>query len=72
MSEDTLLRMKGPFFGIGLTVLRCERKEGKMFSPSTQKATSIGFVHNKADDIQTEGKVALQSILQIFTIICSL
>jgi hypothetical protein len=31
MSEDASLRMKGPFFGIGPKVLRCERKEGKVF-----------------------------------------
>jgi hypothetical protein len=31
-------------------VLRSERKEGKVFSPSAKKATSICFVHSKADN----------------------
>jgi hypothetical protein len=26
-------------------------KKGRCFSPSAQKATSIGFVHNKADTL---------------------
>jgi hypothetical protein len=37
-------------------------KKGRYFSPSAQKATSIGFVHNKEDDTQMKGKIALQSI----------
>jgi hypothetical protein len=44
-------------------------KKGRCFSPSAQKATSIGFVHSKADNAQMKGKLALQSIykyLQLF------
>jgi hypothetical protein len=37
-------------------------KKGMCFSPSAQKATSIGFVHNKTDIIRMKGKIALQSI----------
>ena len=37
-------------------------KKGMCFSPSAQKATSIGFVHSKADDIWMKDKLALQSI----------
>jgi hypothetical protein len=37
-------------------------KKGRCFSPSAQKATSIGFVHSKADDTRMKGKIALQSI----------
>jgi hypothetical protein len=37
-------------------------KKGRCFSPSAQKATSIGFVHSKADITQMKGKIALQSI----------
>jgi hypothetical protein len=46
-------------------------KKGRRFSPSAQKATSIGFVHNKADDARMKGKIALQSIYKIFTTISS-
>jgi hypothetical protein len=44
-------------------------KKGRCFSPSAQKATSIGFVHSKADNTGMKGKIALQSIykyLQLF------
>jgi hypothetical protein len=37
-------------------------KKGRCFLPSAQKATSIGFVHSKADDTRMKGKIALQSI----------
>jgi hypothetical protein len=37
-------------------------KKGRCFSPSAQKATSIGFVHSKADNTRMKGKIALQSI----------
>jgi hypothetical protein len=47
-------------------VLRCEQKKGRCFSPSAQKATSIGFVHSKADNARRKGKIALQT-LQEFT-----
>jgi hypothetical protein len=39
-----------------------ERKEGKVFFAFGSKATSIGFVHNKAVGTQMQGKKALQSI----------
>jgi hypothetical protein len=38
------------------------KKKGRCFSPSAQKATSIGFIHSKADDTRMKGKIALQSI----------
>jgi hypothetical protein len=37
-------------------------KKGSCLSPSAQKATSIGFVHIKADNTRMKGKIALQSI----------
>jgi hypothetical protein len=37
-------------------------KKGRCFSPSAQKATSIGFVQSKADDTRMKGKIAFQSI----------
>jgi hypothetical protein len=45
-------------------------KKGRYFSPSAKKATSIGFVHSKADNARRKGKIALQifvhSQLQFF------
>jgi hypothetical protein len=38
-----------------------EKKE-RCFSASAQKATSIGFVHSKADNNRIKGKAALRSI----------
>jgi hypothetical protein len=37
-------------------------KKGRCFSPFDSKATSIGFVHNKAAGTRMQGKKALQSI----------
>jgi hypothetical protein len=37
-------------------------KKGRCFSPSAQKATSIGFIHSKVDGTRMKGKIALQSI----------
>jgi hypothetical protein len=37
-------------------------KKGRCFLPSAQKATSIGFVHNKADITRIKGKAALRII----------
>jgi hypothetical protein len=37
-------------------------KKGRCFLTLAQKATSIGFVHSKADDTRMKGKIALQSI----------
>jgi hypothetical protein len=54
--------MRDPILDFAQKVLRCERKEGKVFSPSDQKTTSIGFVHSKADDTRMKGKIAFQSI----------
>jgi hypothetical protein len=34
-------------------------KKGRCFSPLAQKATSIGFVHNKAHDTRMKSKMAL-------------
>jgi hypothetical protein len=45
-----MLHLKGNF----VVHKRCfdvNEKKGRCFSPSAQKATSVGFVHNKADDI---------------------
>ena len=50
-------------------VLRCEQKKGRCFSPSAQKAGSIGFVHSKADNSEIKGKATLLGIhkyLQFF------
>jgi hypothetical protein len=55
----------------GPKVLRCEQKKGRCFSPLTQKAGSIGFVHSKADNSEIKGKSTLQGIhkyLQFFYI----
>jgi hypothetical protein len=46
-------------------------KKGRCFSPSAQKVMSIGFVHNKADNTRRKGKIALPTILKIFTTISS-
>jgi hypothetical protein len=54
--------MKGSFFDFGSKVLRCERKEEKVFSPLAQKAASDGFVHSKADNSRIKGKATLWSI----------
>jgi hypothetical protein len=51
--------MKGSFFDFGPKVLRCERKEEKVFSPLAQKAASDGFVHSKADNSRIKGKATL-------------
>jgi hypothetical protein len=55
------------------------KKKGRCFLPSAQKATSIGFVHSKADNTRMKGKIALQSIykyLQLcshsITILCQI
>jgi hypothetical protein len=56
-----MFRLKGNF----VVYERCfdvNEKKGRSFSPSAQKATSVGFVHSKADDIRMKGKVALRSI----------
>jgi hypothetical protein len=45
-----VLRLKGKLRYIR-KVLRCERKEGTVFFAFSSKATSVGFVHSKADDI---------------------
>jgi hypothetical protein len=37
-------------------------KKGRCFSPSSQKAMSIGFIHSKADNTRMKGKIAVQSI----------
>jgi hypothetical protein len=55
IKENTLLYMRGPFFDFGPRVLRCERKEGKVFF-------GFGFVHSKADNNRIKGKAALRSI----------
>jgi hypothetical protein len=55
--------MRVPTFDFAQKVLRCERKEGKVFfCLRLKKAASIGFVHNKADNTRIKGKVALRSI----------
>jgi hypothetical protein len=43
------------------------KKKGRCFSPSAQKATRSGFVHSKADNTRRKGKIALPSIYKIFT-----
>jgi hypothetical protein len=44
-------------------------KKGRYFSPSAKKATSIGFVHSKADNARRKGKIALQSIYKYLFIV---
>jgi hypothetical protein len=41
-------------------------KKGRSFSPSVQKATSIGFVHTKAGDIQAKGKYYYKAFTSIY------
>jgi hypothetical protein len=41
-------------------------KKGRCFSPSAQKATSIGFVHNKADDTRMKGKIVFKAFTNIY------
>jgi hypothetical protein len=50
-------------------VLCRERKEGKVFFVFGTKATSIGFVHNKAVGTRMQGKKSITKYLQIFTIL---
>jgi hypothetical protein len=55
------LHLKGNF----IAYEKCfdvHEKKGRCFSPSAQKATIVGFVHNKVDDLRMKGKVALRSI----------
>jgi hypothetical protein len=37
-------------------------KKGRCFSPSAQKAGSIGFVHNKENNSRIKGKAKLRGI----------
>jgi hypothetical protein len=37
-------------------------KKGRCFSPSAQKAGSIGSVHSKADNSEIKGKATLRGI----------
>jgi hypothetical protein len=68
--EDASLCMKGPFFDFGPKVLRCEKKE-RCFSPSAQKAGSIGFVHSKASNsgikVKQHYKVSTNIYKKVFT-----
>jgi hypothetical protein len=48
-------------------VLCRERKEGNVFFSFVSKATSIGFVHNKAVGTRMKGKKSITKYLQIFT-----
>jgi hypothetical protein len=41
-------------------------KKGRSFSPSVQKATSIGFVHTKVGDIQAKGKYYYKAFTSIY------
>jgi hypothetical protein len=71
--EERMLRyVRGDHLLIfGPKVLRCERKKGRCFSPSAQKARSIGFIHSKADNSEIKGKATLRGIhkyLQFFYI----
>jgi hypothetical protein len=66
--ELTLRRTSGNYWGVTPIadftheVLFHERKEGKVFLSFVSKATSIGFVHNKAVGTRMKGKKALHSI----------
>jgi hypothetical protein len=44
-------------------MLRCVRKEGKVFSPSAQKEN---FVHSKVDRTRTKGKRYITRYAQIY------
>jgi hypothetical protein len=50
-----MLRLKGNFVVYEIC-FDVNEKKGRCFSPSAQKSKSFGFVHNKADDIQTKVK----------------
>jgi hypothetical protein len=49
-----------------------ERKEGKVFFAFGSKATSIGFVHNKAVGTRMQGKKHYKVITNIYNSVCIL
>jgi hypothetical protein len=60
-----MLRFRGSF----VVYKRCfdvNEKKGRCFSPSAQKATSVGFVHTKAVDIQAKGKYYYKAFTNIY------
>jgi hypothetical protein len=48
-----------------IKMLRCERKEGKVYFAFGSKITSVGFVHIKAIHTEQKGKIILQYIHKI-------
>jgi hypothetical protein len=53
-------KKEGCFFAFGSRMLRCEQKEGKVFSAFDSKNGNTGFVHNKESN--NKRKVMLQGI----------
>jgi hypothetical protein len=54
--------MKGPFFGFGPKVLRCERKEGQVFFAFGSKSWEHWFRPQQSKQQWNKGKATLQGI----------
>jgi hypothetical protein len=61
----SLVRKRFVAYKDALFLMKCfdaNEKKGRCFSPSAQKNTNIGFVHNKAIHTRAKGKMVLQGI----------